>query len=92
MVFLKEFFRKVDFEKSMQNYPVGKELSCFAAFLESALCVFCKIFLGVIPSQKNNMLCCQKYPYTNRRVGRNGQKTTLSCFKCALSVGVCPVC
>ena len=33
MVFLKEFFEKVDFEKnqqttniSMQNYPVGKEL------------------------------------------------------------------
>ena len=33
MVFLKDFFQKVDFEKhqqttkSMQNYPVGKELS-----------------------------------------------------------------
>ena len=46
MVFLKEFFEKVDIEKisrrqkNMKNYPVGKELSRSADEMESSIFLY----------------------------------------------------
>ena len=57
MVFLKEFLEKVDFEKkisrqqkSLQNYPVGKDLNLHAEPSSGAICpLFCLYFDWPLP-------------------------------------------